>query len=620
MAAAVLANATNMCRVIVPSALLNQSAEIMQARLGGLVGRVVQHIYYSRRTSTSQSMLELYASLHANLVEQSGVLITTGDIVLSHQLSARQCLADGLRIEARAMYAHQQWLAQRARDILDESDVTLAVKTQLIYPSGSQVCVDGGSLRWLIPQTLYAMVESHLPTLQARLPDSVRVVGRSNGFPFARFLRSDAEQTLSTMLIEDICEGRFPLMRSVFLDKTCAASAEYPEQLPKVGEDLHSLLTIKKFDNHAFRRILSRSGSEKEAVRMSIFLLRGLLTDGILIVCLKKRWNVDYGLYLERQPMAVPYEAKGVPSEQAEFGHADVAINLTCLSFYHSGMDLSQFENALKLVMSSDDPDSEYERWTSGVSLPPYLSRRSAVNMEDQSQTVQLWNLLRYSRPVLHHYMNHFVFPIHAKQFPVKQQASGWDIPIQRLESQTASTTGFSGTNDNKFLLPYNIQQDDLPSLYSTSAELLSYTLQSRNRHFEVAPDRQGYLHVELLLANFTKSTIRLLIDAGALVLDMSNHEVIDCWLRHDEDARAGVYFDSKNRAWVKYRGRRDVIPLLASPFADNLNGCVVYLDQAHTRGVDLKFPPDAQGAVTLSLGQTKDSTVQGQSFEHHII
>jgi hypothetical protein len=55
-------------------------------------------------------------------------------------------------------------------------------------------------------------------------------------------------------------------------------------------------------------------------------------------------------------------------------------------------------------------------------------------------------------------------------------------------------------------------------------------------------------------------------------------------------------------------------MPLVASPYADDLGECLVYLDEAHTRGTDLKMPTYARGALTLGLGQTKDHTVQGLS------
>ncbi|KAM4066193.1 P-loop containing nucleoside triphosphate hydrolase [Hirsutella rhossiliensis] len=63
------------------------------------------------------------------------------------------------------------------------------------------------------------------------------------------------------------------------------------------------------------------------------------------------------------------------------------------------------------------------------------------------------------------------------------------------------------------------------------------------------------------------------------------------------------------NRSLVERNGK--TLPLLATPFAESLQECLVYLDEAHTRGTDLKLPPPARGVLTLALGQTKDHTVQ---------
>jgi hypothetical protein len=104
---------------------------------------------------------------------------------------------------------------------------------------------------------------------------------------------------------------------------------------------------------------------------------------------------------------------------------------------------------------------------------------------------------------------------------------------------------------------------------------------------------------------------IRLLIDAGAHILELDNKSLVQKWLEIDHSAPAAVYFDERNNAWVMYRNNT-CLPLLASPFVSNLEECLVYLDEAHTRGTDLKFPEFARGALTLSLGQTKDHTVQG--------
>lgn len=64
----------------------------------------------------------------------------------------------------------------------------------------------------------------------------------------------------------------------------------------------------------------------------------------------------------------------------------------------------------------------------------------------------------------------------------------------------------------------------------------------------------------------------------------------------------------------VLYRGvKNKKVPLVATPFADDLGECLVFLDEAHCRGTDLKLPRNARGTLTLALGQTKDQTVQGQ-------
>lgn len=50
----------------------------------------------------------------------------------------------------------------------------------------------------------------------------------------------------------------------------------------------------------------------------------------------------------------------------------------------------------------------------------------------------------------------------------------------------------------------------------------------------------------------------------------------------------------------------------ITSSFRERLGECVVYLDEAHTRGTDLPFPTNYRAAVTLGPELTKDRFVQG--------
>ena len=54
-----------------------------------------------------------------------------------------------------------------------------------------------------------------------------------------------------------------------------------------------------------------------------LLILRGYFTYGILNVVFSKRWKVDYGVNTKRTDLlqAVPFRAKDVPAERAQFAH-----------------------------------------------------------------------------------------------------------------------------------------------------------------------------------------------------------------------------------------------------------------------------------------------------------
>ncbi len=606
MVVAVLADGNNLSRLIVPKALLAQTAQMAQSRLGGLVGREIRHVPFSRKTKTTPEILELYADLHRETRDKRGLILTSHEYVLSYKLGRWQHLTDDKVDAANSMIQFQHWLDDHCRDVLDECDFTLSIKTQLNYPSGPETAVDGHPFRWQVAEELLGLVAHHILILRKRFWTSVKAIERSGSFPTMHFLKSDVEDALNTGIIDDICSGR-----TTFLRPSHTTS--------RVQRDIiRRVLSDPKFDEKLFSRAVNAFVNPQVASK-GLLVVRGLLIHRILILCLNKRWNVQYGLNPSRDPVAVPFEAKGKPSEESEFGHPDVAIVFTCLAFYYSGLTLKQLLQGLQHVLQSEDPASQYERWTSGCkNLPAALYHWNVINIDDDSQMEELWQHVRLDSIVINHYLNHFVFPAHAKQFEIKLQASAWDLPLFSQGRQLgARTTGFSGTNDNRMMLPLTIQQNDLSGLQQTSAEVLSYILQKRNRQYLITinEDRRRLSEVGLL-HELTKCEIRVLIDAGAYILAMDNKTLAQRWLSVDHKAKAAVYFGADNQAWVHYRDdAKNDVPLIATPFADNLEECVVYLDEAHTRGTDLKLPVNAHGALTLALKQTKDFTMQGEHY-----
>jgi hypothetical protein len=574
MVAASMADRKSLVRVIVPKALLLQTAQLLQSRLGVLLNRCITHIPFSRRTATQKDSIRRYYELHKRTLETAGVMLCLPEHNLSFMLSGQQRILDDKIDEAKPMVKIQAWLRSVCRDILDESDYTLAARTQLIYPSGSQMAVDGHPHRWLVIEAVLSLVEEHLYGLTNSYPHSLEVVKRqSGGFPFIYFLRQDVEDELLRRLATAISKGAGNI-------------------LPVSPLDARERGAIKDFLSPCTRRLkpttLERIRGlqpDRPQVKQTVYLLRGLLVHRILIMTLKKRWNVQYGLRPNSDPVAVPYHAKGVPSEQSEWGHPDVSILFTCLTFYYDGLQEDQLRQALARVLKSDDPSSEYDKWVqNSESLPASLRAWNTINVEDEEQVHGIWQAVRYRIVVIDYFLNNFVFPRHAKQFKVKLQSSGWDIPLfsaQPAKREPRSlTTGFSGTNDNRTMLPLTVQQSDLPTLSHTNAEVLTYLLHDRSRKCAIITDVRGGRATERdLLHMLKREDIGILIDAGAQILEMDNQSLVKAWLDIDKSRDAALYFDSDNKPWVITKTNRKT-PLLASPYADDLTKCLVYLDE----------------------------------------
>ncbi|KAF2669842.1 hypothetical protein BT63DRAFT_223145 [Microthyrium microscopicum] len=608
MVASVLANTQQLVRIVVPRSLLPQTVGLIQTRLGHLIGRPVIQIPFSRQTSTSSKTIQKYHQLHLDMMQKSGIIISLPENLLSFKLSGLQRLSDLELQESKEMIEVQSWLQNNCRDVLDECDALLAVRTQLIYPSGTQSMVDGHPHRWEVAEALLSLVQGHLWDLQTEFPNSIEVISRTsegNSFPLVSFLRADVEEALMSRIVKSVISGgTSTLPIADCTEKELAAIDQF--------------LTNPMVNPSALRLIEEMSVfQEYLPAKKNLYLLRGLLAHKILLMSLKKRWNVQYGLHPQRDPIAVPFLAKGVPSDHSEWGHCDVAILLTCLSFYLGGLGINHLQQALHHLGKCDDPPAQYNQWIqNAATLPECLSDITLINADDDLQLNDLLKHLAHNVVVINYFLNNLVFPRHAKQFEVKLQASGWDIPLISAgqdagnQSNRLLTTGFSGTNDSRNLLPLTIRQEDLKTLAHTNAEVLTYLLQKRNREYHVAADSDGRRISEKQFLDWLQGKgLRILLDSGAHILEMSNVDLAKAWLQVDKDAKAALFFN-ENKPMILYRNHKQTT-LSASPFADNLDGCLVYIDEAHTRGTDLKLPAQARAAITLGFGQTKDHTVQ---------
>ncbi|KAL8801978.1 MAG: hypothetical protein Q9182_004107 [Xanthomendoza sp. 2 TL-2023] len=599
--ATTLADGRRLVRVVVLRSLAKQMERSLIQRLSGLVNRPVYLMPFSRKTEVDEATILKIKELYDECMANRGILIAQPEHILSLKLKGIERLANSSVFIGTKLMKTQTWLDDTCRDILDESDEILDVKFQLVYTLGPQRPIDGQPDRWLVMQSVFDLVEHNSYALQSLLPDQIEVERQAGGrFPTIQVLSSNVRQLLITRVCEDICDSKIPGLAM--------------STLPPVVKKAANYLITKSSVSEEDCKIVERHYLKDESYIKKLLFVRGLIAGGILFhILFSKRWSVNYGLHPIRCLCAVPYRAKGVPAPAAEFGHPDVTIALTCLSYYYTGLADDQILACLDLLQKSDDPSAEYSTWTrADPSFPANLRYWSSVNLEDHRQCrEQLFPGLRFNKKTADYFMANIVFPREGKEFDLKLSTSGWDIPAK--PGSTNITTGFSGTNDSRFSLPSFISQHDVPALSHTSGKVLEILAKPENLAYFCAKADKGGLLTSVGLLEFVQQSdtrARVLIDVGAQILDLSNDEVVTQWLSLLPDAAAGVYFDANDHAMVKTRAGK-VERLTSSSFLGRMDQCVVYLDEVHTRGTDLKLPSTARAAVTLGPRLTKDRLVQ---------
>ena len=428
-----LANGERLVRVVVPKALTSQMFHILVDRLGGLTNRRIYHLPFSRSLQIGQSGVEALQEIFDECTRERGILVVQPDHVLSFKLlSVEKQLQGGQERVAPRLLRTQQWLHSHARDILDESDEILHVRNQLVYTIDSQRALEGSPYRWTTAQQLLGLVRSHAAVLHTRFPLGVEYEEHNEceesknwAFPHIRLLDPDVASELVSLIAKDIMNGLLADLNIIQASKTVKDSIHKFIIMPKVGESDVQIVREYSGGASAWTRILH---------------LRGLLASGILCFALtERRWRVEFGLAPWRTMLAVPYRAKDVPAPRAEFGHPDVAVMLTCLSYYYQGLDEEQLMTCFELLLQLDSPDLEYDLWIRNwPTAPDYLHRVSGINIKSMEQ----WNkhllpIFSRNKATIDFYLSQVVFPKEAKEFPFKLSSSGWDLAEERAHVTT---------------------------------------------------------------------------------------------------------------------------------------------------------------------------------------
>lgn len=281
-----------------------------------------------------------------------GVILTLPEYILSFELKLYESIGKKDYELAQSIRSVQNINYKNVRNILDESDAILQPKYQLIYTLGAQSKPDGDELRWTIAQAILKRVPGHMNCLLAKygkekiefdekyvenglVSGAPMVSYRDDMFTPCRILDEAIFEHLKSALIDDFLAGRFDI--------------DFPEIVDAMKNDLRTLLTKKELDATAFQVI---DGFSNKNEKDTIYILSGFLRFEVLKIALTKRWRVNYGVDVNgRRKLAIPFRAKDVAAEMTEYGHSDVAVCLTLLSYYYSG----NFELCLRFASICND-------------------------------------------------------------------------------------------------------------------------------------------------------------------------------------------------------------------------------------------------------------------------
>lgn len=331
---------------------------------------------------------------------------------------------------AKSLLSIHKWLNENVRNILDESDAILQSNYQLIYTVGNQQDPDGGNQRWQVIQAVFKRIPHHMKKLyekygmekvefdenymkNKRIFGASNVNYRSDIFTPCRIIDEDIFDKLKAELVEDFLYGRMDI----------------PEMSEPARKCLKHILTEKTLDKKPSHLIENFPTIEQNI----LMIMSGLLRFEVLKLVLTKRWRVNYGVDTKGQrKMAIPFKAKDIAAEMTEFGHADVAICYTQLSYYYSGLSDDQLYQLFDVLKNKQNPASYYAKWIQSVPrklLNKSILHYTGINLDNPNQRDEvLFPLLRFNMHVIDFWLESVVYPYEAKIFEKKLINTTWDL------------------------------------------------------------------------------------------------------------------------------------------------------------------------------------------------
>jgi hypothetical protein len=174
--AAALGDGTSLVRVIVGKPQSRQMFEMLVSKLGGLIGRRIYYMLFSRSLRPTDIQAEFLEYHYRQCRDHGGVLLVQPENLLSLQLMIQEAAIKEYEVVSNSLLRIQRnFFDEFARDIINESDENFSVKFELIYTMGLQGPIDYAPGRWIIIEQVLGLVSKYAPKLVEQFPKSIEI-------------------------------------------------------------------------------------------------------------------------------------------------------------------------------------------------------------------------------------------------------------------------------------------------------------------------------------------------------------------------------------------------------------------------------------------------------------
>lgn len=502
-------------------------------------------------------------------------------------------------------------------DMLDESDDILRHKRVLVYACGQHCILPAGHIRWGAAEAIFKAIKLSSTVTEVLNRSNVSLIDTfgcdwSGKFPKIRLVPGRALDESTPDLLNAIARA--------VLDEPTHELRWLKSVSLKKKEAIIAFITIPNFLDETV--LVQNEGHLDD-----LLALRGFLAFGLLVNCLSKRHRVDFGIKRivnvegKNRLMAVPFSANDTPSERSEYAQPDAAIILTTLSYYWDGLSVTELDKALKVLLLRPLPEQEkiYSEWLQHseksmsneiIEVPLSIKNVRNLDIENAKISGSLYKSFRSNFATISFWLKFCVFPVETMQYTLKLTASSWDL----TNNTKILCRGFSGTDDNKLLLPLQVHQNlvEDDELLAANGKMIDLILQQAYVTLNVHETNTSHLKIiEYALTTGCSG----IIDAGAALVGISNSEVADTFLNAlQAESVTGrikgvLYFSIVRNEWRVKGVNGSNKPKSQSPIS--VSECFVIFDEGRCRGADVQMCSDAKCVLTLGPHMCKDKLMQ---------